>query len=79
MLPKLDTPTYRLTFPSTGDEIQYRPFLVIEQKLLMIAQESEDDHHIVDAVSQIVKACTFEKINVNQSPMFDIEYIFLKI
>ncbi|SVD99318.1 uncharacterized protein METZ01_LOCUS452172, partial [marine metagenome] len=79
MLPKLDTPTYRLTLPSTGEEIQYRPFLVKEQKLLMMAQESEDDNEIVDTVSQIVNACTFEKIDVNQSPMFDIEYIFLKI
>jgi len=79
MLPKLDTPIYKLTLPSTKEEIEYRPFLVKEQKLLMIAQESEDDHQIVDAVSQIVNSCTFEKINVNQSPMFDIEYIFLKI
>jgi len=79
MLPKLDTPTYRLTLPSTKEEIEYRPFLVKEQKLLMMAQESEDDNEIVDTVSQIVNACTFEKIDVNQSPMFDIEYIFLKI
>jgi len=79
MLPKLDTPTYRLTLPSTGDEIQYRPFLVKEQKLLMMAQESENDNQVVDTVSQIVNACTFEKIDVNTSPMFDIEYIFLQI
>ena len=79
MLPKLDTPTYRLTLPSTKEEIQYRPFLVKEQKLLMMAQESENDNEIVDMVSQIVNACTFEKIDVNTSPMFDIEYIFLQI
>ena len=78
-LPKLDTPTYRLTLPSTGEEIQYRPFLVKEQKLLMMAQESENDNEIVDMVSQIVNACTFEKIDVNTSPMFDIEYLFLQI
>ena len=59
MLPKLDTPTYRLTLPSTKEEIEYRPFLVKEQKLLMMAQESEDDNEIVDTVSQIVNACTF--------------------
>ena len=79
MLPKLDTPTYRLTLPSTKEEIQYRPFLVKEQKLLMMAQESENDNEIVDMVSQIVNACTFEKIDVDTSPMFDIEYIFLQI
>ena len=59
MLPKLDTPTYRLTLPSTKEEIQYRPFLVKEQKLLMMAQESENDNEVVDMVSQIVNACTF--------------------
>ena len=79
MLPKLDTPTYRLTLPSTKEEIQYRPVLVKEQKLLMMAQESENDNEIVDMVSQIVNACTFEKIDVNTSPMFDIEYLFLQI
>ena len=79
MLPKLATPTYRLTLPSTKEEIQYRPFLVKEQKLLMMAQESENDNEVVDMVSQIVNACTFEKIDVDTSPMFDIEYIFLQI
>ena len=79
MLPKLDTPTYRLTLPSTGDEIQYRPFLVKEQKLLMMAQESEDDQQILDAVTSLVRTCSFDKIDANNSPMFDIEYIFLQI
>ena len=79
MLPKLDTPTYRLTLPSTGDEIQYRPFLVKEQKILMMAQESEDDQQILDAVTSLVRTCTFDKIDANNSPMFDVEYIFLQI
>ena len=79
MLPKLDTPTYRLTLPSTGDEIQYRPFLVKEQKLLMMAQESEEDQQILDAVTSLVRTCTFDKIDANNSPMFDVEYIFLQI
>ena len=79
MLPKLDTPTYRLTLPSTGGEIEYRPFLVKEQKLLMMAQESEDDEQIVNAVTSLVKTCTFDKIDADDSPMFDIEYIFLQI
>ena len=78
-LPKLDTPTYRLTIPSTREEIQYRPFLVKEQKLLLMAQESEDDQQIIDTVSSLVRTCTFEKIDADSSPMFDIEYIFLNI
>ena len=78
-LPKLDTPTYRLTLPSTGEEIQYRPFLVKEQKLLMMAQESENDQQIVDTVGNLVQSCTFEKIDIENSPLFDIEYIFLQI
>ena len=78
-LPKLDTPTYRLTLPSTGEEIQYRPFLVKEQKLLMMAQESEDDQQLVDAVTSLVGTCTFDKVDANDSPMFDIEYIFLQV
>ena len=78
-LPKLDTPTYRLTLPSTGEEIQYRPFLVKEQKILMMAQESEEDQQILDAVTSLVKTCTFDKIDANDSPMFDVEYIFLQI
>ena len=78
-LPKLDTPTYRLTLPSTGEEIQYRPFLVKEQKILMMAQESEDDQQILDAVTSLVRTCTFDKIDANNSPMFDVEYIFLQI
>ena len=78
-LPKLDTPTYRLNLPSTGEEIQYRPFLVKEQKLLMMAQESEEDQQIVDAVTSLVRTCTFDKIDADNSPMFDVEYIFLQI
>ena len=79
MLPKLDTPTYRLELPSTGEEIQYRPFLVKEQKLLMIAQESEDEKEILDSVSKVIRACTFDKIDVSTSPLFDVDYVFLKI
>ena len=78
-LPKLDTPTYRLTLPSTGEEIQYRPFLVKEQKLLMMAQESEKDDEIIQCMTQVIDSCTFSKVNVLTSPMFDVEYVFLKI
>ena len=78
-LPKLDTPTYKLTIPSTREEIEYRPFLVKEQKLLMMAQESEDDRQVIDTVGKLVSSCTFEKIDSDNSPLFDIEYVFLKI
>ena len=79
MLPKLDAPTYRLTLPSTGDEIQYRPFLVKEQKLLMMAQESESEQQVIDTVGNLVQSCTFEKIDSGSSPLFDNEYIFYKL
>ena len=78
-LPKLNTLTYELELPSTGETIKYRPFLVKEQKLLMIAQESEDDKQIQDAFAQIIKECTFEELDPYVMPMFDLEYVFLQL
>ena len=78
-LPKLNTPTYELEMPSTDETIQFRPFLVKEEKILMIAMESGKNADIVNAVKEIVSACTFDKINISNIPMFDVEYIFLKI
>ena len=78
-LPKLDTPTYSLVLPSTGQEIKYRPFLVKEQKLLMMAQESKEQTNISETMSNVISSCTFNNIKTNQIPLFDIEYIFLKI
>ena len=78
-LPKLNTPTYELEMPSTDEKIQFRPFLVKEEKILMIAMESRINADIVNAVKEIVSACTFDKINISNIPMFDVEYIFLKI
>jgi len=78
-LPKLNTMTYELELPSNGETIKYRPFLVKEQKLLMIAQESEDDKQIQDAFAQIIKDCTFEKLDPYVMPMFDLEYVFLQL
>jgi len=79
MLPKLDTPTYKLELPSTGEELQYRPFLVKEQKLLMMAQESEDEEEVLQCMTQVLDSCTFSKMSILTSPMFDVEYVFLKI
>ena len=78
-LPKLKTVTYTLKLPSTGDEIKYRPFLVKEQKNLMIAQETEDDKVIQTAIAQSIIDCTFDKIDPWELPSFDVEYVFLKI
>ena len=78
-LPKLNTPTYELELPSTGETIKYRPFLIKEQKLLLIAQESNTEKDIARAMGTLVSECTFKKVNAKINPMFDIEYVFLKI
>ena len=78
-LPKLNTPTYELEVPSTDEKIRYRPFLVKEEKILLMAMESKDNAQIINAVKDIVKSCTFDKVDVSTMPMFDMEYIFLNI
>ena len=78
-LPKLTTPTYELEIPSTDEKISYRPFLVKEEKILLIAMESGKNEDIVNAIKQIVSQCTFNKLKLGTMPMFDIEYIFLNI
>ena len=78
-LPKLNTPTYELVLPSTNEKIKFRPFLVKEQKVLLIAQESNDDEQVANAMGHLVKECTFGKVNPDTAPMFDIEYLFLRI
>ena len=78
-LPKLTTPTYELEIPSTDEKIKYRPFLVKEEKILMMAMETKNEGDIVQAVKDIVKECTFNKVSIDNMPMFDVEYIFLNI
>ena len=78
-LPQLNTSTYELELPSTGETVKYRPFLVKEQKLLMIAQESGEDKQIEQAFANIIKDCTFEKIDPYRIPLFDVEFLFLRI
>ena len=78
-LPKLENPTYETELPSTNEKIKFRPFLIKEQKLLMIAQESDDQKEIMDAMAELINSCTFGKIDAYNSPIFDIEYLFLKI
>ena len=79
-LPKIATPTYELELPSTGQTIEYRPFLVKEEKLLVLALESEDDKEITTAIKNVIKSCINTKgIKVDTLPTFDIEYLFLNI
>ena len=78
-LPRIDTPKYQLTIPSTQQKIDFRPFLVREQKIIMMAQESQDEKQMVRAMSDLVTSCTFNKFDVNKLPIFDVEYMFLKI
>jgi|TARA_B100001059_G_scaffold138813_1_gene138955 hypothetical protein len=78
-LPKINTPTYELAVPSTNEKIKYRPFLVKEEKILLIAMESDENNQIIQAVKEIVTECTFNKLDLGNMPMFDVEYIFLQI
>ena len=78
-LPKLTTPTYELEVPSTDEKIKFRPFLVKEEKILLIAMESGEQESIVTAIKDIVTECSYGKVDLGSLPMFDVEYIFLQI
>jgi len=79
-LPKISTPTYELELPSNGKKIKYRPFLVREEKILIIAMESEDDKQITNAVKEVISNCILTRsVKIEQLSTFDIEYLFLNI
>ena len=78
-LPKINTPTYELELPSTGEKIKYRPFLVKEQKLLLMAQETGNEEDIANVMGDLVESCSFGKCSSKTAPIFDVEYLFLKI
>ena len=78
-LPKVDVPTYELTLPSEDKKVKFRPFLVKEEKILFVAMESKNNAEMVNAVKEIISACTFNTLNVDSLPLFDIEYLFLNI
>jgi hypothetical protein len=78
-LPKLDVPIYELVVPSTDEKIKYRPFLVKEEKILLIAMESGKSADMLQAVKDIVDECTFNMLRLGEMPMFDVEFIFLNI
>ena len=78
-LPEIATPIYTLTIPSTKKRVKYRPFLVKEQKLLILAMENEDQEQILDAITNTIKACLITKLDMTTLALFDIEYLFLQI
>jgi len=79
-LPKISTPTYELELPSTGKKVKYRPFLVKEEKILIIAMESEDEKQITNAIKEVISSCIITRgVKVDQLSTFDIEYLFLNI
>ena len=78
-LPEIATPTYTLTIPSTKKRVKYRPFLVKEQKLLILAMENEDQEQILDAITNPIKACLITNVDMATLALFDIEYLFLQI
>ena len=78
-LPKINTPEYRLNVPSTDEEIRFRPFLVKEEKVLLVAQETGTDKATYEAIRTIIKNCTLDEIDIDKLPLFDMEYIFLNI
>ena len=76
-LPKLDTPTYKLKIPSTGKNVTYRPFLVKEEKLLMMAKEGGDTSQMIDTLKKLVSACIEDDIDVSSLTTYDIDIFFL--
>ena len=78
-LPTIAVPEYTLTIPSSGKEVKYRPFLVKEEKILLLAMESEKTEEIIDATKTIINNCVYGDIDVDEMPTFDVEYIFLQL
>ena len=78
-LPRINVPEYSLVVPSTDEEIKFRPFLVKEEKLLLMAQETGDEMSLYNAIKNLIKNCCFDKIDTDNLPLFDIEYIFAQL
>ena len=78
-LPKIGYPTYELELPSNGKTVKYRPFLVKEEKVLLLALEGKDEKNITNAVKDLLKNCVISRIKIESLPSFDLEYLFLKI
>jgi len=78
-LPKLNTPTYELNIPSTGKTVSYRPYLVKEEKILLLALESQDERQMIRSIKEVIEACTNGEVDTNRMTMFDLEYIFTQL
>lgn len=78
-LPVLNAAKYKTIVPSLGKEVEYRPYLVKEEKILMIAMESQDQQQILGAIKDVISSCVYDDLNVNQLTMFDLEALFLKL
>lgn len=78
-LPKIETPRYELEIPSTGVKTTYRPYLVKEEKILMMAMESDDNNQMASALKDVVRACVDDAVDVDHLAMFDLEYIFTQL
>ncbi|MBM5783193.1 MAG: hypothetical protein FJ368_07240 [Pelagibacterales bacterium] len=79
MLPKIDVPIYTVNLVSTGKPVRFRPFLVKEQKLFLMASESDDQKETVDIVRQVLKNCILDEIDINNIPTFDLEFLFMNL
>jgi|694.fasta_scaffold00486_37 hypothetical protein len=78
-LPIIASPKYTIEIPSTGTAAEYRPFLVKEEKVLLIAQESQDQGQIMNAIKDVIRACTYNKVDVDNLTSYDLEYLFIKL
>ena len=78
-LPKLDVPIYEVTLISTGKPVRFRPFLVKEQKLFLMASESEDSKETINTIRQVLKNCILDEIDIDNLPTFDLEFLFLNL
>jgi hypothetical protein len=78
-LPKFNNPIFELTLPSSGQSIKYRPFLVKEQKLLLLALEGNDQKDVLTAIKQIIGNCAIDEVDPSKLPLFDLEYFLTKL
>jgi hypothetical protein len=78
-LPKIDVVTFETKLPSNNKKIKYRPFLVKEEKILLMAAESKDNTQMLHALEQVIQNCVMEKIDLQEIPSYDVEYLFLKL
>lgn len=79
MLPKLDVPIFSINLISTGKPVRFRPFLVKEQKLFLMAGESEDSNEMVNVIRQVLRNCVLDDVDVDSLPTFDLEYLFMNL